>query len=401
MTKNIIITGGQLYNKGAEAMVYLAVDQLKKKYPDANMIVLSSADYKRTEEEKAKFNFEILPRVPQIYFPLPKVLKNAPGLKNQARSLVRFNVKEAIKFRKILKNTLLMVDISGYALSSQFKTGHSLNYLSAIFIAKQHNVPFYLMPQSFGPFDYSDNVKKEMDKLIGEALNYPEVIFAREKEGYDLLNNQYSLKDNLKLSMDSVLVNSEINLKNVFREVPKTIKTDHIKGVGIVPNMKTFEHGDKENLLVAYKVMIDYLINKGKQVYIVRHSFEDLEACVSIKEMYEKNNSVTLVEDDMSCLDFDVLVNSFDFIIGSRYHSIVHAYKNGVPTIAIGWATKYHELLASFNQSQYIFDVRNKINKNDLIATLEALNTNYSKESSIIKKKLVEVQANNPYDVIK
>ncbi|MDZ7835034.1 MAG: polysaccharide pyruvyl transferase family protein [Alkalibacterium sp.] len=74
---------------------------------------------------------------------------------------------------------------------------------------------------------------------------------------------------------------------------------------------------------------------------------------------------VILLDRDISSLEFDILVEKLDFIIGSRFHSIVHSYKNHVPCIAIGWATKYHELLKLFGQYDYMFDVRESLDKDE------------------------------------
>ncbi|GEN51410.1 polysaccharide pyruvyl transferase family protein [Alkalibacterium pelagium] len=403
MSKYIVITGGQLYNKGAEAMTYLAVDELTKKYPEAKIVVLSTKDFERPEYEKKKYKFEILPRESRVLFPLTTGKLKVRGYLQQLKSLLRKDksyIKETYRLKKILKNTIMMVDISGFALSSQFNSEHSVNYLSRIFIAENYNIPFYIMPQSFGPFNYDTEIQMNMDKIIKKALSYPKVIYAREKEGYSLLKNNFSLDLNLKYSMDSVLVTNDINLKNIFTEIPVTKKYPEAKGVAIVPNMKTFSHGNKEVILKTYKNVIDNLILKGKTVTIVRHSYEDIEACLMIKDLFNEDDSVVLIGDDMSCIEFDNLVTQFDFIIGSRFHSIVHAYKNAVPSIALGWATKYKELLEEFNQSGYIFDVRKNINQKDIIAKVNYLLDNHEYESTVIAERLNKIQSSNPYNSI-
>lgn len=403
MSKYIVITGGQMFNKGAEAMVYLAVSELKEKYPDAKIVVLSTPDYQRPKEEKEKYNFELLPRESRVLFSLTSGSLKRKGHINQVKAVLKRRnayIKETYRLKQILKETILMVDISGYALSSQFNPEHSLNYASRIKIAEKYDIPFYIMPQSFGPFDYEPSIQEEMDRLIGNSLRYPKVVYAREQEGYELLKKRYDLKNNLRFSMDSVLLNQEINLRNVFKEVPELRKFPEVSGIAIIPNMKNFAHGNTNDIMDTYQVIIDYLIKQNKKVYIVRHSYEDIAACEMIKEQYKTEESVVLIKDDMSCLDFDELVTQFDFIIGSRFHSIVHAYKNAVPSIAIGWATKYHELLEAFDQSDYIFDVRSKINKKDLIKKIGKMQNQYEKESNKIEERLTEIQSYNPYDSI-
>ena len=62
MKKNVIITGGELFNKGAQAMTFAVISTIKKINPDINCILLSTKDaIERSEEDKKKYNFEILP----------------------------------------------------------------------------------------------------------------------------------------------------------------------------------------------------------------------------------------------------------------------------------------------------------------------------------------------------
>ena len=93
------------------------------------------------------------------------------------------------------------------------------------------------------------------------------------------------------------------------------------------------------------------------------------------------------------------LIKQFDFIIASRYHSIVHAYKHGVPVIAIGWAVKYSDLLASFNQAQYCFDVTRSLNTDEIFNKLDNLLHDYQHEREGIVNKLKTVQTANVFDI--
>lgn len=403
MKKYIVITGGQMFNKGAEAMVYLAVDQLKKRYPSTEIVVLSTQDYKRSNTEKDKYDFEILPRDSHVLFPLAGGHLKYKGYYIKLKEAILFKkpyFKETKRLKYVLKNALMIVDISGFALSSQFNTGHSINYLSRIMIAKKYKIPYFIMPQSFGPFSYDEKIRTEINEMIKETLSYPKVIYAREEEGYNYLKETFNLENNLFLSMDSVLLSQKINLDNIFKTKPTVRDFQHVKGVGIIPNVKTFSHGNKNNIIEAYRTLIEQLLESDKVVYIIRHSYEDLQVCELIKNEFCDNNSVRLMNEDMSCLEFDKLVNNFDFIIGSRFHSIIHAYKNSVPSIAIGWATKYHELLSAFDQSEYIFDVRDDLDKIKLSSKLHLMLNNYNNESNKISEVLKRVQTSNPYDKV-
>ena len=59
MEKYILVTGGELYNKGAQAMTFITADEIAKRWPNCKMVLLSPRDVKRPESEKSKYKFEI------------------------------------------------------------------------------------------------------------------------------------------------------------------------------------------------------------------------------------------------------------------------------------------------------------------------------------------------------
>ncbi|SFC11163.1 colanic acid/amylovoran biosynthesis protein [Alkalibacterium subtropicum] len=394
MKKYVFISGGELFNKGAQAMTFIAVDQMKRRFPDAEIVLLSTSDYKRSEEDKSHYNFTILPfSTGWIYDYVGGALGTVYSLKNMVKkpSKDKFSTeKETIG--RMLNDVVAWIDISGYALSSQFASNRSLDFLLRILTAKRHNIKMAIMPQSFGPFAYEGKNKYLFDYLMKKTLPYPVRIYAREQEGYDLLTKERKLQ-NVERTYDMVLMNKELNLKNIYTEVPDFPTYEDVESaIGVVPNEENFKRADNEEVYAAYKYAIDTALEHGRKVYLLRHSQNDQQVCLDIKNMFKDNEAVILLDRDISSLEFDNLVEKLDFVIGSRFHSIVHSYKNHVPCIAIGWATKYHELLKLFNQYDYIFDVREDLDKDKLNAAVVKLLNNYQEESQVIGEKLVEVQ---------
>lgn len=152
-------------------------------------------------------------------------------------------------------------------------------------------------------------------------------------------------------------------------------------------------------MLEAYKSLIDKFIVYGKNVYILRHSNSDIDICDKIFKMFH-NNNVFLIEQELSCVEFSNIVNKFDFVVSSRFHSVVHSYKNAVPCLTMGWAVKYLELHKLFHQEKYCFDVRNNFDISKLLSAAEDLLNNHSNQSEIISKELNQVQKHNIFDDI-
>lgn len=397
--KNYLITGANFSNKGAQAMLFITINEIKKINENNKIYMHCAVDSNKAENNNYNIIFEENLRVLKLYscggfYRLYSVIKNIEK---------KYTYEKLISFDKLLNKIDIIIDISGYALSSIWGNRITFNYLYLIIAAKHHNIPVYLMPQSFGPFNYTGFYGIIINYLIKKYMPYPKIIYARENEGFNSLINKYNLK-NVRKSFDLVLQNKHYELKNIYKKLPslKPILIEKNKdNIAIIPNMRNFEHGNKNEIINLYKEIINQLLSNKKIIYLIRHSKEDIEACKSIKKLFEENNNVILMEDEFNCFDFENLLNKFDFLIASRYHSIVQAYKNKIPCLVLGWAEKYHELLKTFNQDKYIFDVRENIDKNAIKYSLNELINNFNIESKIIGEILKKVQMENCFDILR
>ena len=387
--RKILITGGELFNKGAQSMSFIAIDELKTRFPDHEIILVSEDDYKRNDQEKNQYNFT-------IFYDLFKILFGF-GIYAKIKKVNKNIIYES---KKILQETDMLIDISGYALGSNWNLASTLHYISKIRAAKKYGIKVFLMPQSFGPFDYKGVKGIFINAQIKNTLKYASIIYARESEGFDLLTKRFNLV-NVRLSSDLVLQNEGIDLNKIYNNLPM-IKKFEIRNssVAIIPNMKNFKYGNKDEIIKLYKASIDKLLGLDKTIYLVRHSYEDIQACEIIKSRFRENEKVILLTEDYSCLEYDEMVKEFDYIIASRYHSIVHAYRQGIPCIALGWATKYYELLSIFNQERYVFDVREKVDLNKFLDKIDAIDEKYTIESTEIKENLRTLRGNNIFTAI-
>jgi colanic acid/amylovoran biosynthesis protein len=257
------------------------------------------------------------------------------------------------------------------------------------------------MPQSMGPFDYGKKQKK-MDKLLNRYLPYPAIIMPREEEGYRLLTEVYGL-NNVKQSYDLVLQNKGLCLNNVVNSAYKNRipELQSSGNVAIIPNDRNFSYGNHNRYNNLYWNLIKRLRYHKKSVYIIRHSREDLDACKMIYEGLQDKQGVYLLEDDFDCIQFNGLVQQMDYIIGSRYHGIVHAFKNAVPAIVLGWATKYKVLLSMFDQDRFLFDVRGNIDEEALLNAIDDMEECWQDEKRTIGARLGAYQTENCFAYIR
>lgn len=381
-----------MVNKGAQAMTLIAVHELRERFPYHNIYVHSPVDLANKKLDKRVFTFKFTG-----WYPL-KFARCQRHPFQRSMILLRSG-SELSEAEAIYRNTDFIVDVSGYALGSNWSDKICNDFLDILEFAKAFGIPVYLMPQSFGPFDFG-KAREAIDNRIRKLLPTAKVIFAREQEGYDALVNRYGLK-NVRLAYDLVLSNTGINIKNVFVSAPEfdllEIRTN---SVAVVPNSMNSNVSSHDAVLSIYTEVISALLKRGRTVYLISHSAMDAALCRELKEAFGVNGNVVLLDRDFSCLEFNELVNKFAYLVASRFHSIVHAFKNGIPCIALGWATKYYDLLTLFGQEQYVLDFRDEIGTENVSTAIEKMDRAYRDESLKIQNKLVSVQEHNVFDVV-
>ncbi len=391
--RKYVITGAGFGNKGAESMLYTVITELRRKDPDADITVLCLHGFDRVKEEDfdnitifqengkcrkillSPFRF-FLYRLKNMFYPIFRYKKNKYPLLYKC------------------KNCDVILDISGYAISSQWGDMPDKRLLETIEFAYKNHKKIFLLPQSFGPFGFA---KKEGDLI--NALSKVDMIFCREVDGYDLLCS-YNLKNIVKSS--DIVLESAKPYQGIYRNLKsKSIAfTEGEKRVLIIPNIRVFERVDIDNLYDNYNQAIMLLLQKGYKVYISYYDLSDVEICRKIKSFYADNDDVVFIDEYLNCIDFANLLDSFDLLISSRFHSIVHAYKKYIPCMVIGWAVKYAELTSKLKQENYMFDARKKIEAHEFLAKLEDLLKNRDIEKSKIKEAVLQIQKNSCFNLL-
>ena len=295
----------------------------------------------------------------------------------------------------------LVIDISGFALSDKIKDTYNKMLLNTIALSKKNNVPVILMPQSFGPFEKIKERDGSLEK-VRELMNYPEVIYAREKNGMTDLEETFELK-NVKLSTDLVLQSRDIDLHSVFRKMPQTGsgRLSTKDNVAIIPNYQCFRDGNESHMYEMYTMIIKLLLKSEKNIYIVQHSKADEEICRTIKEMFKDEKSVHIAEGNLNCIEFDEYIREFDFVICSRYHGCVHAFRNDIPCIILGWADKYLELAKHMQQEKYVFSVETGIdNTAEILEAITGMTDELMTEKKTIRENVERIQKDSCFDCL-
>lgn len=395
---NYLLTGGEFNNKGAEGMTLVAISNIVKFDPSAKIYLLS----KHTKNPFVfKCDFNILD-CPQ--YVLHRIAKRKVGFIRYVKEFLKIFIPgkqsglgQKRKVEKVLKSIDVMIDVSGYQLSSKWSNDTNIDYCCWINIMHSFGCKIYLMPQSFGPFDYKN---KSVLQLIESTLKKCTKIYAREDSGYTLLK-ECGLNNVVKCP-DSVLIENNLPLKNIISNYEIFTGDYEILGknnIAIVPNKRLIDKGgyNHDKLISFYSRIISKF--KDTDFYLVPHAGEDIEICRKIKEKNVNEGRIHFIDHVFCSFEYQRLAKKMDFIIASRYHSIIHAYKECTPAIILGWSDKYEDIADIFEQREYIIldidDFDTSVKKIDL------MKKSYLKEKNIIKKHLEEVQmCNNCYSFL-
>lgn len=392
-----LIKGGEFNNKGAEAMTLIAITRIIQSdhSPEIYMV-----DYGTNKPYELCCDVHFI-QIP--YFEMNRIFKRG-SIKDLLKKLIDlcyliipwkqssfFKTRQALS---IVRSIDYMIDISGYQLGSSWGEPTAINYCDWINLITKYGGKVVLMPQSFGTFQFS---KITID-YIKNTLKKCEIIYARETKGYnDLITMGLN---NVRKSPDSVLLEGGFNASAVIKNYDSFFEKIEVEGktnICIVPNYRLIDIGG-----YSYNKLLDFYSNvirryKDADFYLVAHAGEDIEMCKSIKNQFQDDERVHFIDHVLLSFNYEELVKHMDFIIASRYHSIIHAYKEYTPAIILGWADKYEEVAKIFYQDKYIIDLKNI---SDDLLTTDLMFNQCKKEREILNENVPIIQKMDCYSFL-
>lgn len=382
-------------NKGSQAMFLTLCYSLKSTYKDCEVYGFSNK-----YDSPEKYSFKLLPYDYYTRFVLNNKLSKVPFLVPLLTYLVGIWRKtdkwkgKIPEMERALREADAIFDASGYTLGSGWPKGGGELLLQTIELAKRHKKKIILMPQSFGPFDW-DGDNTDFLKRVKKELAYCTKIYAREKEGYECL---------LSLGLDNVELSTDMVIREKFFPTASDIyASPSVSGeveypaqgsVGFIINENVFRIGDADAVLSLYTKLLDRLTDNGEKVYILNTSTADTHLVEEVLNKMNDRSKVSIISGEYSSPELIDIIGRFKYVVASRYHSVVFAYRSGVPAIILGWASKYQDLAAHFQQQAYVFDIRQP-GVDQILEQIDHMGKNYEIESQNIKKCLETVQASS------
>ncbi|MAW08531.1 MAG: hypothetical protein CME61_09680 [Halobacteriovoraceae bacterium] len=355
--KVIEIRKAGFLNKGAQLMLFAIIEYFNKNLPDAKLVMAPTRSasyinraklgfYQKAHYWRKGVQFGFLANL------IPSKLRDMYGI--------------------ILdKEVDVVIDASGFSYSDQWGKYSCLEMLSSCVRWKKNNTKIILMPQAFGPFNSTFN-KIAIKKIIG----YSNLTFARDEISYNYLQEITGSLKSLKISNDFTNLLSGI--------VPE--KFDHeFNKFCFIPNFRMIDKTNKSNkewYLPVMIMMLKYCHLNNQKPFILVHDLEsDLSIAKEMRNAVDQSINIILEQDP---LKIKGIIGVSTGVIGSRYHGIISALSQGVPTLSIGWSHKYEMLFNEYDFKEGMLDIN--MSKEEIISKINMILDEDSKIK--IKEKL-------------
>ncbi|MFA5448491.1 MAG: polysaccharide pyruvyl transferase family protein [Sphaerochaeta sp.] len=309
-------------NMGAYLMLLSVLESAGQKYPTTTFTMIPSTYNQQIENI---FHLGMYPKVSLFWRRIqwggigcliPKILRTQYGI--------------------ILDNEVnLVLDAAGFAYGDQWGTGCLNELENSSRRWKRKGTAVVLLPQAFGPF-----TSNRMQRQIKKTVKNMDLIYAREQASYDNIVKVTGPLANLKIAPDFTTI-----LPGKLPEGFKPIENC----ICIIPNKKMIDRTESQvsqSYLGFLKTCTTYILSKGSNVAFLIHEGEpDYSLAKEVCTQLQIDLPIIKEEDP---LFIKGIIGTFSATIGSRFHGLVSALSQGVPSLATGWSHKYQMLMEDY-----------------------------------------------------
>ena len=241
-----------------------------------------------------------------------------------------------------------------------------------IYLAERLGVPVIIMPNSFGPFEGIF-----INKMVKSAFKKAHVITARESISQKVVKDEIKIDADLMPDLGFFLENSKkMDMKDYLRQksVPLGIKKC------VAMTLRPYRFPKSEDPNIAYKNYINSIVAFAQwlraedyHLIMVAHTLgpskheDDRIAIKDVLDNINDKSNITYIEDlNLDCEDIKSLYGEVDYVIGTRFHSVIFAMACGTPSIAISYGgNKGEGIMKDMKLDEYEISIED-INEDNL-----------------------------------
>ncbi|MFW6011333.1 MAG: polysaccharide pyruvyl transferase family protein [Desulfosalsimonas sp.] len=323
----------QFVNKGAELMLYSVLQKMKEAFPGAGFVMApgtynSSAPYQK-RAELGLFQKAWLWR---YRIPWGDLAGLAPKKVREMYGVV------------LDKEINIVIDASGFSYSDQWGIGATRELARASRRWRKQGTKVILVPQAMGPF-----TSPKIKKYIRSAADNVDLMFPRDPISYRHLIEVVGARPNIKMAPD---------FTNLIQGILPDYFDPDKNRFCMVPNYRMIDKTPREQSKAYTPFMIQcarYLLEKDQKPFVLVHEGEnDMMLARQIAE--GAGGDLPIIRESQP-LKIKGILGACQGTIGSRFHGLVSALSQGVPSLATGWSHKYRMLFNDYGFEDGLLDV--------------------------------------------
>lgn len=360
----LILPGCDDTNRGDQALIWETVQCAKEAGFQGKYYMVADVEKSLQSKEEGIQNIGYLLPHPSTHFKRNNNIQYGKGLKIKwaAVSLIdatkaivmltkpgrfwaeKFGTVETKKSLQIYQNAEAAFVKGGGFLHAYggITSTYSMFYdLYHVILALTMGIKVYVMPNSYGPFKGPGS-----GWLIKQVLKRCELVSARESISKDMLLQETGVSAGLYADL-AFYLEKDKRLKDEQREKVEKIPFATEKCVALT--MRPYRFPSSKDPVKEYQKykqtmyeFVQWLDEKGYYPVIIEHTFskseheQDMSCIRDVAELLGNSDRYMIFSDlSLNCRQLKYLYSRFEYIIGTRFHSVIFSIASGVPAIAI------------------------------------------------------------------
>jgi len=364
----IVLNGVETKNKGAELMFYAILQEIERKFPDAEVYIPFDSVKEGLHYIQTSLKLKYKPYSWLLRLKLRGILRRL-GVPAKYCDFDTYPIK----------NTDYFIDASGFTFSDQWNHSPTIiEHWQLLFSnMKKSGAKLVFLPQAFGPIE-RQTTKREIENIN----QYADLIMPRDK---------VSLKYLQEAGVNPQKIQCFSDFTNLVEGIIPKSYTHLVNGICIIPNMRMIDRGiiERDKYIQIIKVIVELCKQHDRTVYMLNH--EGLEDANFSRMCSERLGENIEVVNGLNALEIKGLISTSYLCISSRFHGVASALNSCVPCLATSWSHKYKELFQDYGMTECVLDLTD-------IKSIKCRISNYlsqdvnSEIRAILAEKLPEIK---------
>lgn len=380
----IVIINCHWDNRGDEAAIRAMIDELRVKYPSADIYV-----------QRALGEFGSFPENEHV-----KVLPPFPigGKKRRIQEQISIETKGKINltsgakaFYKAINGADIVLHAPGGPSIGDIYMPQETIKLRRLLAVKKAGVPYAFYAPSMGPFKNAERnpVRKEILEGASLICLREDISAKMVKEFVPLTNPIVTLDSAFQHDID---INENEKKFNEYTELRDFVGNgQNVIGITITDlqwnSLYKCDGKTKENIRETFTEFIKKITGVGYKVLFIPQLFSEANDYVYMKSFAIQNCYV--MSDKYDCYFQQFIISKIKAVVGMRYHSNIFSAKMGTPFVSVSYEQKMQGFMKKAGLLEYCLPI-SELSANSLSNKFEGMMSNYDEYKSLLAIKKAE-----------